>query len=231
MTLFSLSISIFWTPTFYAFFLSLTLYRSHCRSLLSIYNYFKCKRTLTNCNYCLTDPHSPSSLSLIHTRTLFLPLTLTHKHTCTHSLSLTHSHSNTRTHTHSNTLKHSLPRQNEANISDPSLVLYYNFDEGPHATTFKNRGRAVSSDISNGKIFGLNMYVEATTKEFRNPVEGYAVRTQCRYLLLFSFSFNFCDFKLSLIRFISFVYCLRAPSLLIFSTLFYLSIYPLIHLF
>ena len=133
----------------------------------------------------------------MHTLSLPDSISLTNKLSLPHSLTLKH--------THSHTLKHSLPRQNEANISDPSLVLYYNFDEGPHATTFKNRGRAVSSDISNGKIFGLNMYVEATTKEFRNPVEGYAVRTQCRYLLLFSFSFHLCDFNLSLICFISFV--------------------------
>ena len=145
------------------------------------------------------SPSHPIPHSQTHLHTLSLPdsISLTNKLSLPHSLTLKH--------THSHTLKHSLPRQNEANISDPSLVLYYNFDEGPHATTFKNRGRAVSSDISNGKIFGLNMYVEATTKEFRNPVEGYAVRTQCRSLLLFSFSFNFCDFKLSLICFISFV--------------------------
>lgn len=77
----------------------------------------------------------------------------------------------------------SLCRQKAGNISDPSLFIYYNFDEGPGSTTIKNYGEAGSvADLDNGKVFNGDLYYELISKELRVPVPGYWV---CYRIYLF----------------------------------------------
>jgi hypothetical protein len=64
-------------------------------------------------------------------------------------------------------------------VSDPSLFIYYDFDDLSTAPLIENRGSAGSSaDLQNGKIFGGGMYYESISKELRTPVRAYLVGTR-----------------------------------------------------
>ena len=70
----------------------------------------------------------------------------------------------------------SLCRAKVGDVSDPSLFIYYDFDDLSSAPTIPNRGIAGSSaDLLNGKIFGDNVYYESISKELRTPVRAYLV--------------------------------------------------------
>lgn len=70
-----------------------------------------------------------------------------------------------------------LYRAKVGNVSDPSLFIYYDFDDVSTAPLIANRGVAGSSaDLQNGKIFGGSMYYETISKELRTPVKGHLVR-------------------------------------------------------
>ena len=70
-----------------------------------------------------------------------------------------------------------LYRKKVADVSDPSLIIYYDFDTGPDSDIIRNHGVAGSvADLSNGKIFGTSLYNEAISKELRTPKKGFMVR-------------------------------------------------------
>jgi hypothetical protein len=55
-----------------------------------------------------------------------------------------------------------------ANTSDPGLVIYYNFDEGPGTTVIKNHGRAGSAlDLYNGQVFGNSIWYDTSSGALR----------------------------------------------------------------
>eukprot|EP00596_Hydrurales_sp_CCMP1899_P000141 CAMPEP_0119055568 /NCGR_PEP_ID=MMETSP1177-20130426/75791_1 /TAXON_ID=2985 /ORGANISM="Ochromonas sp, Strain CCMP1899" /LENGTH=1294 /DNA_ID=CAMNT_0007036121 /DNA_START=125 /DNA_END=4009 /DNA_ORIENTATION=- len=56
-----------------------------------------------------------------------------------------------------------------ADTNDTSLVIYYDFDEGPGADTIKNHGVAgAQADLQNGKIFGGPRYLETVSAQLRS---------------------------------------------------------------
>ena len=70
-----------------------------------------------------------------------------------------------------------LYRKKVADVSDLSLIIYYDFDTGPDSDVIRNHGVAGSvADLSNGKIFGTSLYNEAISKELRTPKKGFMVR-------------------------------------------------------
>ena len=76
-----------------------------------------------------------------------------------------------------------LQRKKVADVSDPSLIIYYDFDNGPDSDIIPNLGIAGSvADLSNGKIFGTRLYNEAISKELRTPKKGFMVRNFIRDL-------------------------------------------------
>jgi hypothetical protein len=57
----------------------------------------------------------------------------------------------------------------EADITDNSLVIYYNFNEGPGSKTIKNHGIAgVQADLQNGQMFGGPRYFETVSSQLRS---------------------------------------------------------------
>jgi hypothetical protein len=59
--------------------------------------------------------------------------------------------------------------QHAADVSDSSLVIYYNFDEGPNHGTIKNHGIAgAQADLLNGRIFGGQLHFEANSQALRS---------------------------------------------------------------
>jgi hypothetical protein len=56
----------------------------------------------------------------------------------------------------------------EADITDSSLFIYYNFEEGPGSVTIKNLGVAgPQADLHNGQIFGGPRYFETVSSQLR----------------------------------------------------------------
>ena len=46
-----------------------------------------------------------------------------------------------------------------ADVSDPSLFIYYDFEEGPNATVYRNKGIAgKSADLYNGEVIVFSYY-------------------------------------------------------------------------
>ena len=64
------------------------------------------------------------------------------------------------------------------NVSDSSLFIYYNFDEGPGASTIKNLGTVGDqADLENGKLAGSEIYYDAVGRSIRNVAEAKWVST------------------------------------------------------
>ena len=55
--------------------------------------------------------------------------------------------------------------QQAVDTTDPSLFLYYNFDEGPGSTVIKNHGTIGSQgDLYNGQVLGSTSYLETNSQ-------------------------------------------------------------------
>ncbi len=53
---------------------------------------------------------------------------------------------------------------NGGNVSDESLFIYYDFDEGPGARLFRNKGVAgAAADLQNGLIFNASTYLDSNS--------------------------------------------------------------------
>ena len=54
------------------------------------------------------------------------------------------------------------------NVSDPSLFIYYDFDDGPGSDVIKNHGTAgAQADIYNGEMFGSHVYYDTVGQTMR----------------------------------------------------------------
>lgn len=64
------------------------------------------------------------------------------------------------------------------NVSDHSMVLYYNFDQGPNnGNTILNLGYAGSQgNLINGEVLGANIYIEIDTSVSRSVAKASWVR-------------------------------------------------------
>lgn len=68
------------------------------------------------------------------------------------------------------------------NASDHSLFIYYDFEEGPGAAVFKNKGVAGAvADMYNGKVFGGKMYYEVTSQGVQPTQPATVVRERCKF--------------------------------------------------
>jgi hypothetical protein len=70
--------------------------------------------------------------------------------------------------------------QKDVNSSDPSLVLFYNFDEGPNAIIIKNKAASniPHSDMVNGRVFGSLFFDDALS-----PMDSKMKETSPAYLV------------------------------------------------
>ena len=56
-----------------------------------------------------------------------------------------------------------------ADVADPSLFIYYSFDEGPGATVIHNLGAVGSqANLRNGEVLGSGFYTETDSQTIRN---------------------------------------------------------------
>lgn len=83
-----------------------------------------------------------------------------------------------------------------ANVNDPSLFIYYNFDEGPGSDLIKNHGVAGSvADLFNGKVFGGTFYVDSVSSQlsFAQPAHWVSylleISNCCNLLIVVAYRF------------------------------------------